>query len=376
MNTPVDDMYMKKHLVQYILFQVEQGYALEDVKKALERFGYKKWLVQEVVRGTGISPAPRKKPALYAAEGLDQELRIYVQSLLIDYIVKEHKVGYTLDAIRKALIHFGHDPTLIDEAMTIIKQGKVVDYRADSAPFKFPHRIIASLTLFLLFCFLVFLSIATDTSLFTIFPQFLPLFVAFVLINILFLLVGNTRLVAALPLFGILIAVATFIGGVSYDFLGRAPGSNVILILNAVLTFISTGIVCAFSKKEKDTVVVTIKDAKKRKQHEQEEKIIEEKIHVPKIGASLPKEPYHPSSVHWKQKQPLHEKHNVHRPTRSPTPAYHGPASQLYPQKSQSMLHYLREEIDKPIKRKEHVAAVSHLPEKQEKKERLRIKEM
>ncbi len=355
MNTPVDDMYLKKHLAGYILFQVEQGYALEDIKKALERFGYKKWLVKEIVQNTGISPSPKKKSALYAAEDLDQELRIYVQSLLIDYIVKEHKVGYTLDAIRKALINFGHDAALVDEAIEIIKQGKVVDYRADSSLFKFPHRVVASLTLFLIFGFLVFLSISTDTSIFTILLNFLPLFVAFILVNLGVVYIGNTKLIAALPLFAILVAVGTFIGGVQYGILGRAPGSDILLLLNAVLSFLSAGIVCAFSKKEKEAVVVTIKDAKKRKQHEREEIFIEENIHVPKIGEPLPQEPYHPLP-------------------RYPKPAVHGPAP--LPQKPQSMLHYLREEIDKPLKRKERVAAVSHLPEKHEKKERLKIKEI
>lgn len=374
MNTSVDDLYMKKHLAQYILFQVEQGYALEDIKKALERFGYKKGLVKEIAQSTGISSTPRKKPALYAAVNLDQELRIYVQSLLIDYIVKEHKVGYTLDAIRKALMNFGHDVALIDEAIQIIKQGKVVDYRADNAPFKFPHRVVASLTLFLLFCFLVFLSISTDTSLFTILPQFLPLLVAFVLVNIGVFFAGDSKLLAALPLFAIIIAVAAFIGGVQYGILGRAPGSDILLILNAVLTFVSAGIVCAFSRKEKETLVVTIKDAKKRKQHEQEEKFIEEKIHVPKIGEAMPKEPYHPRPDSTAQKQHGQEQHSMHRPAVYPKPALHGPAT--LPPKPQSMLHYLREEIDKPVKRKEHVAAVSHLPEKQEKKERLKIKEI
>ena len=34
MDTLYDDMYMKKHLGEYVLFQLEQGYDLPDIKSA------------------------------------------------------------------------------------------------------------------------------------------------------------------------------------------------------------------------------------------------------------------------------------------------------------------------------------------------------
>jgi len=144
---------MKKHLGEYVLFQLEQGYDLPDIKSALIRFGYKKPVVKEILNMLHIT-TPRKKPAMYSAHDLDQELKVYVQSLLIDYIVKEHKVGYPLEAIKKALINFGHDPSVIDEAILIIESGKVVDYRLDASPVKFPQQIVAPLTIFLIFSFI------------------------------------------------------------------------------------------------------------------------------------------------------------------------------------------------------------------------------
>ncbi|MEK6867920.1 MAG: hypothetical protein AABX98_03800, partial [Nanoarchaeota archaeon] len=109
MNTLFDDMYIKKHLGEYIIFQLDQGYDLTDIKNALVRFGYKKDIVKQILQQFHIT-APKKKAALYSNYDLDQELKVYVQSLLIDYIVKEHKVGYPLEAIKKALINYGHDP--------------------------------------------------------------------------------------------------------------------------------------------------------------------------------------------------------------------------------------------------------------------------
>ncbi|PIN78932.1 hypothetical protein COV16_05375 [Candidatus Woesearchaeota archaeon CG10_big_fil_rev_8_21_14_0_10_34_8] len=340
MDTISDDTYMKTHLSEYILFQADQGYAAIDIKKALQRFGYKKRLIKELFQHLNISTSPKTKPRMYSSNDLDTELRIYVQSLLIDYIVKEHKVGYTLDAIKKALVNFGHDPHLVDEAIQIISQGKVMDYRAESEPLKFPYAIVASLTLFFSFAFLVFLSISTDTSIFKILPNFLPLFISFVLINLAFIYVSNRKTIAALPLFGVIITVVSFIGGIQYGILGKAPGSDVLLILNAVLTFISTGLVCAFSKKGKEEIVVKIKDKKEAKKHKEEEKIVEEKIKVPKLIEPAPKEPYHP------------------------------------PKQNNSMLHYIRHEIDKPKKVYNSPSDVSHLPQKHKRKERLKIKDI
>jgi hypothetical protein len=352
MNTILDDTYMRRHLEGYILFQIEQGYAAKDIRAALVRFGYKKDLVKGMFKELHVPLSGKKKARKYSAADLDQELKIYVQSLLIDYIVKEHKVGYDLDAIKKALVNYGHDPRLVDEAVAIIGKGLVVDYRASSSPVKFSQKVIASLTVFLIFASLVFLSISTDTSIFTILPNFLPLFVAFILINIAFAIIGNTKLLAALPLFAVLLAVGAFIGGINMGVLGDAPGSDTLLLLNAIGTFISTGIVCFLSRKDKRPAVVADRKKKKSKKHKAEEKFIEDKIHVPKLGEVAPEEPVQVRQAQRGRKST----HNTEN----------------------SMLSYLRQEIDKP-KRRHHpsnTASVHYLPEKKERKKRLKLKKV
>ncbi len=336
MNALFDDMYMKQHLSEYILFQAEQGYALDDIKKALLKFGYKKYLVKEILHQLDLSALPKKKTTMYSVHDLDEELRIYVQSLLIDYIVKEHKIGYSLEGIKKALVNYGHDPKVVDEAIMIISEGKVVDYRKEYSVIQFPQQIVASVTLFLIFAFLVFLSIATDTSIVKILPNFFPAFFAFVLINAVYFFLSSSKLIVALPLFAVLVTLGAFLGGIQYGFLGTVPGSDMILVLNAVLAFLSCGIVCAFSKKGKDEIVVRIKDKKQKKILEKEEHFVEDQIHVAKIGAALPKEPYHSQASHSASSQ-------------------------------NGMLHYLREEIDrKPIAPQKHSvqqpAAKRHTP--------------
>ncbi len=353
MDTLYDDMYMKKHLGEYVLFQLEQGYDLTDIKNALLRFGYKKPLVKEILDILHVT-APKKKALMYSAHDLDQELKVYVQSLLIDYIVKEHKVGYPLEAIKKALINFGHDPAVIDEAILIIESGKVVDYRLDANPVKFPQQIVAPLTIFLIFAFLVFLSITTDTSIITIIPNFLPLFLTFLIANIAYYFLPKSPLLAAIPLLAVLVTVGIFILGIQYGILGKAPGSDMILILNAAVAFISTGIVCAFSKKGKDEIVVQIKDKRMRKQAEKEHGLVEDKIHTPKFGADMLKEPYHPKGhaviPHSGAGQGMYALH----------PVRHIPSAQPMQQdrnQKNSMLAFLKEGIDK-----KHVVAQKHPP--------------
>lgn len=340
MNTLFDDMYMKKHLGEYVLFQLEQGYDLPDIKNALVRFGYRKSVVKEILDMLHIT-APKKKAAMYSAHDLDQELKVYVQSLLIDYIVKEHKVGYPLEAIKKALINFGHDPAVIDEAILIIEQGKVVDYRMDTSPVRFHQQVVAPLAIFLIFAFLVFLSITTDTSIITIIPNFLPLFLTFIIVNIAFYFLPKSPFLAAIPLFAVLLTVGIFLLGIQYGILGKAPGTDMILILNAAISFISTGIVCAFSKKGKEDIVVQIKDKKMRKQAEKEHGLVEDKIHAPQIGAQIPKEPYHPKG---------------HAVIPHAT-AYRAPAAQPLQEgreQKNSMLAFLKEGIDKKVVAQKH----------------------
>lgn len=345
-------MYIKKHLGEYVLFQIEQGYDLPDIKNALLRFGYKKPVVKEIFDMLNIT-VPKKKPAMYSAHDLDQELKVYVQSLLIDYIVKEHKVGYPLEAIKKALINFGHDSAVIDEAILIIETGKVVDYRLDASPIKVPQQIVAPLTIFLIFAFLVFLSIATDTSIIMIIPNFLPLFLTFIIANIAYYFLPKSPLLAAIPLLGVLVTVGIFILGTQYGLLGKAPGSDMILILNAAVAFISTGIVCAFSKKGKDDIVVQIKDKKMRKQAQEEHTLVEDKIHVPKFGENMPKEPYHPKGhpiiPHMGTGQGMHGQQQRHVPAAQPL--------QQDKDQKNSMLAFLKEGIDK-----KHVVAQKHPP--------------
>ena len=374
MNALFDDMYMKKHIGEYILFQLEQGYDIKDIKGALSRHGYKKKIVDDILKQVQVSASPKKKQKMYSHTDLDNELKIYVQSLLIDYIIKEHKLGYTLEAIRNALINYGHDAKAVDEAIVIIEKGKVVDYKMPSSATKFPQQIAGSVTLFFIFAFLVFLSVATNTSIISIIPNFLPAFVTFILMNIIYYFMPNTKILTALPLLAVMMCVGLFIAGVQYAIIGKAPGSDIILILNAAVAFISSGIVCAFSKKEKEDVLVKVK----KRPNQSEEVLVEQKIQKPTLTEQIPKEPYHP---HGKQIIPHHN----------------------------SMLHYLKEGIDKPAEKKEqplqqqttpapHVAhrpahqqhasrshvkiqrqmpaLVGTLPEKKEKKARIPLKSM
>ena len=89
-----------------------------------------------------------------------------------------------------------------------------------------------------------------------------------------------------------------------------------------------------------------------RKQAEKEHELVEDKIHTPKFGADMPKEPYHPKGhavIPHSAAQGMHTQHPRSVPSAQPL-------QQDRDQKN-SMLAFLKEGIDK-----KHVVAKMHPP--------------
>ena len=151
----VDHVYMENHLIDYVLFQINQGYLERDIRKVLLEYGYPAAIVQGVFSKVDIM-VPQQSPFKeYDPAQLSKEMHEYLLNLLIDYIVKEHKQGYEIPTIRKALLRYGHNKKIIDAAIKAIKSGRVVSYQLP-APFQFPQNAVFAVCLVLLFSFVVF----------------------------------------------------------------------------------------------------------------------------------------------------------------------------------------------------------------------------
>ena len=117
----MDKDYMKKHLQSYMEFQLSQGYEQVDIKHALLKYGYEEKLIDEIAAGIDPEvhkPVTEKK----SIKELNEDLYLYIQNLLVDYIKREMDNGYEIDVIKKALINYGHHETIIKNAIKTIKE--------------------------------------------------------------------------------------------------------------------------------------------------------------------------------------------------------------------------------------------------------------
>lgn len=277
----LDKEYLKEHLKEYIAFQLNQGYELADVKQALIKYGYAQKFVDDMCKG--VHHEPVREPFLkHTQEELDTDAYNYVLNMLIDYMSKELKQGYSLAAIQKALINYGHMPKVVHEAAAAIQKGTVGDYEKSSAQhITLPSYLVFSLTLLIAFAGVFFLSIVTNTSIVIILFNFIPTLLSLTIVYAALISFKLSALRRLLPLGAVAATVGIFILLVQYSTLLRATHMPTILLLNAALTFVCSLILCIFSRVED----VHLSKKKPKKEHRAEtQKEAAEAKHKPLEG--------------------------------------------------------------------------------------------
>lgn len=249
----MDKEYMKDHLSTYIKFQLRQGYVLEDVKDALLRYGYDKSLVDEIAhmideknyRPRKINPAKRE---------LDEELYVYLQNLLVDYIKKEMDQGYTIDVIRRALIKYGHHPNMVKKAVTAVKHGRVTDLRKT---LHLPPAFLLFVSLLGIVAFMMFMVLATEVSIYTVVLAFAPCLIVTLLSYAYVARETNRSHLQFVPIVALAGVVVVYIMLVQLSpAMAKISEPGVILVLNVVLAFLSTGCIALLSRVQRKPVVV------------------------------------------------------------------------------------------------------------------------
>ena len=237
---------MENHLSGYIIFQLKQGYRLNDIKKALLKYGYDKILVEEICKNINSSQYKPSKIKKVALKELNEDLYLYLQNLLVDYIIKEQNQGYTIDVIKKALINYGHHPTMVKKAIKAAKKGTLSSFHSK---IKLSPEFTLGISLILMLGFILSMIYISQESIFLVFLSFVP---ALVMIFINFAIIINTsnkKLVQLLPLISVAGIVFIFIGLLEISPVMRSlsePGT--ILLLNVFLGFILCSFISLFSK--------------------------------------------------------------------------------------------------------------------------------
>jgi hypothetical protein len=245
----MQEEYLIEHLVKYVKFEVNQGYRLDDIKDALLKYGYKKQLINHVLNNLGYLRPHRKKKS--NIQNMTEEMYFYIQNMLIDYIQKQLKHGFSLRAIKSALQRSGHHDDMIDKAIKLIKKGDVVDY---DHPIKtvFPPVYVLIFSLFLLSVFVLFMGMSTDYSLIKIIMTMMPAYFSIIVAFLVVTSKPSALLLRLTPLISVAITVILFVVMLNYTIVYQGTDMTVLLGLNIVSTLLLNGLMCVLAPKPKE----------------------------------------------------------------------------------------------------------------------------
>jgi len=247
----MDKEYMKKHLARYIEFQMQQGYGSDDVKQALLKYGYDDQLLEEIF--STIDPEThkpaRERPSI---KELNDDLYLYIQNLLVDYIKSELNNGYELDVIEKALVNYGHHPRMVKDAVRTVHDGRFID---QAPSIKFSVNITLTSAIIFALVFVVGLTAVTEASLGTVILSFSPSLLSIFLSYALFMSVPQKKHEQMVPLVAVIFTVVGFIMLIRMNPALRLGEPQTVIILNAVLAFVTSALISLFSKKPHKVVI-------------------------------------------------------------------------------------------------------------------------
>lgn len=269
-----DKQYLVQHLIYYVEHQLEEGYGLDDLEEALLHYGYEKEVVDEVIHHMKHSPGRLKPAKKHDMQHIAHDLYYYTENLLIDYIMRELEKGYKLPEIEKNLLKHGHDHKLVEKALTAVKSGKVEDIEHPLG-IHLPRQLLFGISLFVVFIFVIFLSITTNSSIGLVLLSFAPTFFTIALINLVFTFVKSRPIINFLPLAALAIVAGIFIGFIQTLPAMRATQEHIILVLNCTLTFLGSAFICYFSSVEKKKKLPIGEAVEEKKEEKVEKKAFE-----------------------------------------------------------------------------------------------------
>jgi len=248
----MDKEYVEKHLQGYIEFQLKQGYLLKDVWKALLKYGYDEILVKEICSMIDESAFTPSKERLKIKD-LNEDLFVYLQNLLVDFIKKEQEQGYTIEVIEKALINYGHHPSMVKQAIRSVKNGKITDLHKT---IKMGTGLVLLVTLILIIGFVFFLVKETDASLNIVILCFSPVFVS-TLLAYTFVQNADHKLIKMIPIAAVVIIVIMYVIMIQMiPTMKTVSEPQTVLLLNVFLGFVTSSLIAFFTKPKPELVSI------------------------------------------------------------------------------------------------------------------------
>lgn len=257
----MQEQYLIEHIRRYVEFEIQQGYQLNDIKEALVNYGYDSALINHILKGLRQHKQPKQKHAsAQQLREMNDEMYFYIQNMLIDYIKQQLNKGYSLKAIKGALLRAGHHEDMLNKAIKFVQQGKVIDYD-NLITTILPAHFLLAVSLFLLVVLTLFVSISTDENLLKVLITMMPAFFGVILTYTIITSTTSTPtklassrnrlLVQLTPLLTTAVVVLLFVILTQYTFIYKTAQSTTLLLLNAVPNFVLSGLMCVFAPKQK-----------------------------------------------------------------------------------------------------------------------------
>lgn len=239
--------YIERHLSDYVKFQLKQGYELSDIRKTLVRYGYSAALVESVCKGINPSDYATASPIKREVKGLNQDLYLYLQNLLVDYIKREQSQGYSIEVIKKALIKYGHHPAMVGHAIRAVEQGQVDDTHAPAGA-GLPAGLLLAFALLATFAGIFMLAMLTDSELNIVTLGFFPSILSILLVYAIVAARPGRTARQLLPVASIAFTVLAFVAMLRLSSLLHGLSEpNTVLLLNAAAAFVLASLLSFFS---------------------------------------------------------------------------------------------------------------------------------
>ena len=230
------ELYIKEHLLKYVIFQLEQGYSYGAIRDVLRKYGYSRMLVGKVMKSAQMHGYKTSRKFPGDIKELTDELHIYIMDMLVDFITKEMSVGYKRKQIKDALINIGHNETMVNEAFAKIKKKEIVSYAAKQIYFPLAYLFIFSLFASFLLFFLI--SYLTNTTIVEVYRHLSPGILTFALVALAMNVAKSRFAVRLIPLFSIIAAIGLFFFFKHIQVFNPDSDLNVLLALNIAVGFI------------------------------------------------------------------------------------------------------------------------------------------
>ncbi|MGM5484715.1 MAG: hypothetical protein ACQEP1_02470 [Nanobdellota archaeon] len=219
------DSYIEDHLRKYIKFHLEQGYSYEAVKRCLLKYGYSHEELDRISKGLKYSKKTVTRK--YSEKELDDETYLYLRGMISEYLKKQLDHGFHLDEIRKALINFGHKKKIVDDAVNLVTKEERLNFK--------PNMVFAALS-FLTLLFIAMMSLTLGVTFKEMFLVLSPAVAVIALSYFYTTYLKNYTAVASL--LGVIIIFMTIFPHIE----SSGTETHVLLVMNAVIGFIVTGV--------------------------------------------------------------------------------------------------------------------------------------